>query len=134
LDGPKLRLNGAAAQAIGMALHELATNASKYGALSTDAGHVDIAWCADGLFKMNWTEHNGPPVRPPDRRGFGTRVIESMAKQAWCGSARMRDCRRGVPFDVPGGQRAGTPVRLRALRRAAGDEQQNRAGLCRHAN
>src|SRR5262249_6156807 len=50
LDGPKLRLNGAAAQAIGMALHELATNASKYGALSTDAGHVNIAWCADRLF------------------------------------------------------------------------------------
>ena len=52
--GPKVHLSGAAAQAIGMALHELATNASKYGALSTDAGHVDIGWDADDdIFKMN---------------------------------------------------------------------------------
>jgi two-component sensor histidine kinase len=88
--GPKLRLSGTAAQAIGMALHELATNASKYGALSTEAGHVDIGWRADRtLFKMNWTERNGPPVRPPDRRGFGTTVIESMAKQAVGGTVQL---------------------------------------------
>jgi PAS domain S-box-containing protein len=100
LDGPKLRLNGAAAQAIGMALHELATNASKYGALSTDAGQVNISWRADGLFKMNWTERNGPPVRPPDRRGFGTTVMESMAKQAVDGVVELEYDTAGVAWHL----------------------------------
>jgi PAS domain S-box-containing protein len=97
--GPRLRLNGTAAQAIGMALHELATNASKYGALSTDAGHVDIAWRTDGsLFKMNWTERNGPPVRPPNRRGFGTTVIGSMVKQAVGGAVQLDYDTAGVAW------------------------------------
>jgi PAS domain S-box-containing protein len=100
LDGPKLRLNGAAAQAIGMALHELATNASKYGALSTDAGQVNISWRADGLFKMNWTERHGPPVRPPDRRGFGTSVMESMAKQAVDGAVELEYDTAGVAWHL----------------------------------
>jgi two-component sensor histidine kinase len=101
LDGPKLRLNGAAAQAIGMALHELATNASKYGALSTDAGHIDIAWRADDdLFRMHWTERNGPPVRRPDRRGFGTTVMESMAKQAVDGAVQLEYDTAGVAWHL----------------------------------
>ncbi len=90
LNGPKLKLNGIAAQAIGMALHELATNASKYGALSTDAGHVDIDWRVDGdLFRMNWIERHGPPVLPPERRGFGSTVIEAMAKRAVDGEVQL---------------------------------------------
>jgi PAS domain S-box-containing protein len=101
LDGPQLRLNGAAAQAIGMVLHELATNASKYGALSTDVGHVDIAWRADGdLFTMNWTERDGPPVRPPDRRGFGTTVLESMAKHAVDGAVQLEYDTAGVAWHL----------------------------------
>jgi PAS domain S-box-containing protein len=99
LRGPKLHLNGAAAQAIGMALHELSTNASKYGALSTDAGRVDIAWGADDdLFKINWTERDGPPVRPPDRRGFGTTVMDSMAKQAVEGAVQLDYDTAGVAW------------------------------------
>jgi PAS domain S-box-containing protein len=79
--GPKLQLNAAAAQAVGLALHELATNAGKYGALSTDAGRVDVEWRSEGgAFVMNWTERDGPPVRPPERQGFGTTVIDSMAR------------------------------------------------------
>jgi PAS domain S-box-containing protein len=81
-DGPKLFLNAAAAQAIGLALHELATNAGKYGALSTDAGCVDVSWrLDDDTYTMGWIERNGPPVRPPERRGFGSTVIEAMAKR-----------------------------------------------------
>jgi PAS domain S-box-containing protein len=81
--GPRLRMNAAAAQAVGLAVHELATNASKYGALSTDNGRVDVDWRADdGSFAISWTEHGGPPVRPPDHRGFGSTVIELMAKRA----------------------------------------------------
>jgi PAS domain S-box-containing protein len=81
--GPKLRLNPAAAQALGLALHELATNAGRYGALSTEAGRVDVGWQSEGdVFAMNWTERDGPPVRPPERKGFGSTVIESMAGRA----------------------------------------------------
>jgi PAS domain S-box-containing protein len=79
--GPKLQLNAAAAQAVGLALHELATNAGKYGALSTDAGRVDVDWQSEGgAFMMSWIERNGPPVRSPQRQGFGTTVIDSMAR------------------------------------------------------
>jgi two-component sensor histidine kinase len=83
-------LNAAAGQAVGLALHELATNASKYGALSTDAGRVDVGWRVDGdAFTMNWTERKGPPVRPPERRGFGTAVIDSTAKQTLGGEVEL---------------------------------------------
>jgi PAS domain S-box-containing protein len=81
--GPQLRLRAASAQAIGLALHELATNAGKYGALSTDAGRVDISWgAADGALTMSWSERGGPPVSRPKRRGFGTIVMETMAERS----------------------------------------------------
>jgi two-component sensor histidine kinase len=81
--GPKLRLNPASAQAIGLALHELATNAGKYGALSTDAGRVDIRWGIDGdTLAMSWTECEGPPVSAPERRGFGATVMEAMTERS----------------------------------------------------
>src|SRR6266404_6778263 len=81
--GPKLRLNPASAQAIGLALHELATNAGKYGALSTDAGRVDVSWGSDGgTLTMSWTEREGPLVSAPTRRGFGTIVMEAMAERS----------------------------------------------------
>jgi PAS domain S-box-containing protein len=81
--GPKLCLNAASAQAIGLALHELATNAGKYGALSTDTGRIDISWGSDGdTFTMSWTEREGPPVSAPKRRGFGTIVMETMAERS----------------------------------------------------
>jgi PAS domain S-box-containing protein len=83
LHGPKLRLNAASAQAIGLALHELATNAGKYGALSTDTGRVDVRWRTDGdTFTMSWTERNGPPVSAPKRRGYGTIVMETMTERS----------------------------------------------------
>ncbi len=76
--GPKLRFKAASAQAIGLALHELATNAGKYGALSTDTGRVDVRWGTSGdIFTMSWTERDGPPVSTPKRRGFGTIVTRS---------------------------------------------------------
>ncbi len=80
LDGPKLRFNTAGAQAIGLALHELATNAGKYGALSADRGRVDLRWnFSDNAFTMSWTEREGPSVFRPKRRGFGVTVIEKIA-------------------------------------------------------
>src|SRR5258708_184643 len=83
MHGPKLRLNPASAQAIGLALHELATNAGKYGALSTDTGRVEVSWGTDGdTLTISWTERDGPPVSAPKRRGFGTVVMEAMAARS----------------------------------------------------
>jgi two-component sensor histidine kinase len=60
-----------------MALHELCTNAVKYGALSVEAGQVDIGWSvADGRFSFRWQETGGPPVARAVRKGFGSRLIE----------------------------------------------------------
>ena len=83
VQGPKLRLAAASSQAIGLALEELATNAGQYGALSTDAGNVDVAWGVDGdTFGMTWTERHGPAVQAPQRRGFGTVLIATMAERS----------------------------------------------------
>jgi PAS domain S-box-containing protein len=81
--GPKLRLTPASAQAIGLALHELATNAGKYGALSTTTGCIDICWSIEGdTLAMSWTEREGPPVSAPMRHGFGTVVMQAMAERS----------------------------------------------------
>jgi PAS domain S-box-containing protein len=97
--GPKLHLNAAAAQAVGLALHELATNAGKYGALSTAAGRVDVGWQLDSdAFTMSWTERSGPPVRPPERRGFGSTVIETMAKQTVTGEVQLNYASSGLEW------------------------------------
>jgi PAS domain S-box-containing protein len=88
--GPNLRLNAASAQAIGLALHELATNAGKYGALSTDDGRVDIGWGTDGgTFTLSWTEREGPLVSAPTRRGFGTIVMETMTERSVDGKVEL---------------------------------------------
>jgi len=85
IDGPSLRLRPEAANALGMALHELATNAAKYGCLSGAKGTVSIAWRfdpdADGMrrFRLSWRERGGPPVASPARRGFGSSVVVGMA-------------------------------------------------------
>jgi PAS domain S-box-containing protein len=86
--GPPVRLRPSAAQGIGMALHELATNASKYGALSNSEGRVQISWGIapeeEPTFSMQWLEVGGPRVVPPTRTGFGQMVITSMT-EASCG-------------------------------------------------
>ena len=85
IDGPSLRLRPEAANALGMALHELATNAAKYGCLSGAQGTASIAWRfdpdADGMrrFRLSWRERGGPPVASPARRGFGSSVVVDMA-------------------------------------------------------
>jgi len=102
LDGPTLNLNSTAAQAIGLALHELATNAGKYGALSTDAGRVDVRWqqSDDETFMMSWIESNGPPVRQPEHQGFGSTVIESMVKRTLGGEVRLDYASTGLEWHL----------------------------------
>ncbi len=80
IEGPVLPVAAEAAQPIAMALHELATNAGKYGALSNELGKVKIAWGADGsgagaMFRLSWIESGGPAVTEPHSCGFGTKVI-----------------------------------------------------------
>jgi PAS domain S-box-containing protein len=99
--GPPVRLDGAAAQAIGLAIHELSTNSGKYGALSVNAGRVDVCWRRDGdVFAMSWTECNGPPVSAPRRCGFGTRAIVSMVRHTVNGEVRLDFPRSGVIWNV----------------------------------
>jgi two-component sensor histidine kinase len=93
----KLRLNAAAAQVIGLALNELATNAVKYGALSTSAGRVEIGWEVNGgVLEITWTERHGPPVKAPQRHGFGTTVITSLPKMTIDGEAQLDFAPSGV--------------------------------------
>ncbi|HEX2555776.1 MAG TPA: HWE histidine kinase domain-containing protein [Microvirga sp.] len=80
LTGPSIDLPPGLALSFGLVVHELTTNAAKYGALSNGAGEVDVAWSVraaepDPLLRLAWTERGGPPVAPPQRLGFGTRLI-----------------------------------------------------------
>jgi PAS domain S-box-containing protein len=83
IDGPQVLLEPDTAQAVAVTLHELATNAVKYGALSKANGHIDLKWSheANGCLNLRWIETGGPTVQPPTRRGFGGRVIEQMIAQ-----------------------------------------------------
>jgi len=83
IDGPQVLLEPNTAQAAAVILHELATNAAKYGALSGTKGQIDLKWLheADATLIIRWTEIDGPPVQTPTRQGFGGRVIEKMIDQ-----------------------------------------------------
>jgi two-component sensor histidine kinase len=83
-NGPDLRITSGAVIALAMTFNELCTNTIKFGALSTAAGHVEIAWTIDEAnrrLRLTWTERGGPPVSPPTRRSFGTRMMESLGQQ-----------------------------------------------------
>ena len=82
LDGPDFLLNPEVALALTMIVHELTTNAIKYGALSDDAGRVHIDWSVNAredcdVLSLTWRERGGPPVAPPSSEGFGTRLIRT---------------------------------------------------------
>lgn len=97
--GPPLALSPAAAQAVSMAIHELATNAVKYGALSTPEGSVEVAWTKGPSSEpavLTWRETGGPPVSPPTRTGAGTRVITRALSGALGGRAEIDWRREGI--------------------------------------
>jgi PAS domain S-box-containing protein len=84
IDGPQVLLTPDIAQAVAVTLHELATNAVKYGALSTANGHIDLKWSHDEAterLNLRWKETGGPTVQPPTHRGFGGRIIEQVIAQ-----------------------------------------------------
>jgi len=104
LDGPSARLRPEAAQGIGMALHELTTNAVKYGALSNNEGRVHIDWQVTGdpkpSFSMSWQEDGGPKVEMPRRKGFGQNVMGRMAEAAVQGVAEILYEERGLSWKL----------------------------------
>ena len=83
MEGPETVLEPSAAQAVAVVLHELATNASKYGALSDSKGQIRLTWsrAADGQLALRWTEFGGPRVKAPERQGFGSRLIDGTISQ-----------------------------------------------------
>jgi PAS domain S-box-containing protein len=90
IDGPTVLLEPNTAQTVAVTLHELATNAAKYGALSVPEGRVQVEWsrAADGRLVLRWVETGGPPVKPPRRKGFGTRVMHGMIQGQMNGEMR----------------------------------------------
>jgi PAS domain S-box-containing protein len=103
LDGPSLAISSVAVQPLAMVLHELATNAAKYGALSAEGGKVSVNWHPDqnlGLLYIGWTESDGPPVVAPSRRGFGSRLIEATVRGQLGGSVEWHWERAGLICNV----------------------------------
>jgi two-component sensor histidine kinase len=89
-DGDDLSLRPRSAVALSMALHELGTNALKYGALSREGGRVAVRWTTDNdRFRLRWQESGGPAVSVPDRRGFGSRMIEEALATEFRGEVRI---------------------------------------------
>jgi two-component sensor histidine kinase len=102
IEGPTLMLEQGPAQALALALHELASNAAKYGALSTPKGRVAVEWrlqSASRLF-VRWSETGGPAVAPPTRQGFGTRVIERVICSQHNGELRFDWRPQGVVCEI----------------------------------
>ena len=94
IEGSRMWLPPSAALSIAMAVHELCTNAAKYGALSTGAGRIEIIWHVTGdgedrRLHLRWAESGGPPVNPPTRKGFGSRMIERALAQELGGEVRV---------------------------------------------
>jgi two-component sensor histidine kinase len=98
IDGEDVMLKPEAVQNLGLALHELATNAQKYGALSSGRGSVRVHWqfCESDQLKLTWEERGGPPVSTPERSGFGRAMIESVVGKALEGEVKLSFPAKGV--------------------------------------
>jgi PAS domain S-box-containing protein len=106
VSGPRVMLGPRVALTLGMALHELATNAAKYGALSTRSGVVDLTWSANaraGTLKIEWIESGGPAVIPPKRSGFGRLLLERVLASDVKGNVQLDFAEGGLrcTIDVP---------------------------------
>jgi two-component sensor histidine kinase len=102
IDGPAVMLEPSTAQTMAISLHELATNAAKYGSLSTADGHVEIVWSrtADGRLNLRWIESGGPRVVPPTHRGFGTRIMKNIIGGQLKGEVRFDWREQGLVCEI----------------------------------
>ncbi len=120
IDGPDVSLLPHLAQGLALALHELATNAAKYGALSSKAGKVTLSWQRNGeLLILRWAERGGPAVTPPTTRSFGLTVIRAAVEQQLEGEAVFEwqptglSCTLSIPHRDPAARREAAPVRAK---------------------
>jgi len=138
-DGPELFLTPRAANALALALHELTTNALKYGALSAELGRVDLHWrrTADGGFELTWTESGGPAVTPPSHVGFGSTLLAQVTGRELNGGAVVEYRAAGVRARLRAGPAAvvdrpetvpEAPARRDPDATPAGDEPPNLKG------
>lgn len=107
VEGPPLVLTAKAAQNFALALHELGTNAAKYGALSNAAGRVHISWSVSqsngsGLFSFRWQERGGPPVSPPTQKGFGSAVLGKVMAEYFDLPPRIDFAASGLRYEFDG--------------------------------
>ncbi len=106
LSGPALSVTPTTAQALSLALHELASNAAKFGALSVAEGRVLVGWGfdrsekAERPFRLSWLERNGPPVAQPSRRGFGHIVIDQVAASSLLGASKLTFAPAGLQWEI----------------------------------
>lgn len=111
--GPELCIDSSTAIMLSLAIHELCTNAFKYGALSSDSGRVEIRWSIDpddaARFGLDWVESGGPAVEPPQRGGFGTRIIGRGIELETGGRAELRYNRDGFRYRLEGARHSGAP-------------------------
>jgi two-component sensor histidine kinase len=108
LDGPTALIGPGEAQGLALVVHELCTNASKYGAFATQDGRVTIRWATEGsLLNLEWRESGGKPVRPPTHQGFGSRILQSVIRRDAGGSVELDYapdglvCRIELPLSTP---------------------------------
>ncbi|WP_051882152.1 PAS domain-containing sensor histidine kinase [Parvularcula oceani] len=104
IGGPSVALPPRAAVAMAMTLHELTTNAIKYGALSNGTGRISLVWALgeEGVMRLRWAETGGPVVTQPKRKGFGSRMIEEALTSAMSGTCRLSFEPSGLVFELDG--------------------------------
>ncbi len=101
MSGDPIDISPKHALALSLALHELATNATKYGALSCLEGRVNVAWgVQEGKLELQWEESGGPPVAPPKQKGFGSRLLEDLVVRDLGGDSRLHYEPAGVRFSL----------------------------------
>ena len=103
--GPDVMLHARAAQTLALVVHELATNATKHGALSRPGGHVAVHWriegtASDARFRFKWRERGGPRVTPPTRQGFGRDLLEKAAAHEFASSPTIQFAEGGLSYDI----------------------------------
>jgi two-component sensor histidine kinase len=115
LSGPDFDLEAEIATSVGMVIHELTTNAAKYGALSSPSGSIDVHWSletmaggAEARLTLSWRERGGPPIEPPANKGFGSILIERLIGRQFGGTAKFDFARDGLLF------RAAFPIPIAA--------------------
>ncbi|HTB37075.1 MAG TPA: HWE histidine kinase domain-containing protein [Reyranella sp.] len=129
-DGPAVVLLPATAQAVALALHELATNAAKYGALSTETGTLAVTWRAEGdALVLDWTETGGPPTAEPARLGFGLTIVRSSIEAQFRGGVSYEWRREGLrcTLSIPAAQIAAPPAAAEAPVAAPADNGTRRS-------